>query len=284
MFGNLQLFIFETFSYLKSDHLWAKQIANIVPCMSLCLLGLNLSQGWFVFLYFGRSSYASDQMSYWSCFLKCCCRCQCHCLFPPHPSVATINCNNIIKAANGVLCPTLFPYFHIPSCMNSYLAWICISSLSKLFLFSKKETHRPCNEKRNIWIISAGAAAIVKASTRGPSRRLLSTIRKTRKIKLQGKHNKEFKCKFYTLNLVDDANGFECYVSYWFWWCEQCCRYICLFSEKSTIFQSWEVGQVFSPNIIQFATQYSQYLDVQTKYHAQMPCQTPCHAQMSCDY
>ena len=65
---------------------------------------------------------ASDQMSYWSCFLKCCCRCQCHCLFPPHPSVATINCNNIIKAANGVLCPTLFPYFHIPSCMNSYLA------------------------------------------------------------------------------------------------------------------------------------------------------------------
>ena len=155
---------------------------------------------------------------------------------PSSHSVATINCNNIIKAANGVLCPTLFPYFHIPSCMNSYLAWICISSLSKLFLFSKKETHRPCNEKRNIWIISARAAAIVKASTRGPSRRLLSTIRKTRKIKLQGKHNKEFKCKFYTLNLVDDANGFECYVSYWFWWCEQCCRYICLFSEKSTIF------------------------------------------------
>ena len=94
--------------------------------------------------------------------------------------------------------PPYFPIFISPVVWIHIwlLAWICISSLSKLFLFSKKETHRPCNEKRNIWIISAGAAAIVKASTRGPSRRLLSTVGKTRKIKLQGKHYKEFKFQF----------------------------------------------------------------------------------------
>ena len=58
--------------------------------------------------------------------------------------------------------------------------------------------------------------------------------------------------------------------------------FVCSVKSRQSLCESWEVGQVFNPNIIQFATQNSQYVDVQTKYHAQMPCQTPCHAQMSC--
>lgn len=121
MFGNLQLFIFETFSYLKSDHLSAKQIArivNAVPRMSLfiegslCLLGLYMSQGWFVSLYLGRSSYASNQMS---CFLKCCCRCQCHCLFPPHPTVSQLLIATTSSRQPMVSCaPPYFPIFISP--------------------------------------------------------------------------------------------------------------------------------------------------------------------------
>ena len=60
--------------------------------------------------------------------------------------------------------------------------------------------------------------------------------------------------------------------------------FVCSVKSRQSLCESWEVGQVFNPNIIQFATQNSQYLDVQTKYHAQTPMQTPCHAQMSCDY
>ena len=59
------------------------------------------------------------------------------------------------------------------NCMNSYLAWCCISSLRKLFSFCKNETYRPCNEK--IWIISVCWNYCCQ-STRGQPRKLLSTV------------------------------------------------------------------------------------------------------------
>ena len=100
----------------------------------------------------------------------------------------------------------------------------------------------------------------------------------------------------------------------WFWWCEDknvADIFVSWVKSRQSLCQSWEVRQMFNPNIIQSATQYSQYLDVQTKYnsihakfgwleyswtcHIQLnpwtrsirlwwnfPCchaQTPCHAQ-----
>ena len=99
-------FIFKKWSFIS------KTDCKNCECWPMCLLGLNLSQGWFVSLYLGRSSYASNQVS---CFLKCCCRCQCHCVFPPHPTVSQLLIATTSSRQPMVSCaPPYFPIFISP--------------------------------------------------------------------------------------------------------------------------------------------------------------------------